>query len=560
MASLATHGKARTKAALQRFSHEGGHAFAEPPSKVVGENKKFRRESMKALAEGANHISTGASIVMKKARKSIVNIKNTIMKKKETLPVVQSELCSLVRDIEIDSGTDMVLHGIARVFLMDSQSYIDISFDRNSLVGEFNEVIAKHLNLTHDGVCGVVQYCFGNYLPLEDTDHIIEIMGSWESEAEAAGTCRLCYIQEYYLPGGPFDTSSLDAANEDKEEGLTAHKIRYLECCHRLRTGMYSLSVKRAVKVAAMQILAKRFQDELYYPSMEEIISPAITERFGVRDVENDVKAELTALGEVYNDAISYEHHVLEIVSNAIPYYGSSFFPVKVMIQDVEQQSARSTPEEKICAVGNDGIHLLSGWNLSVDEYFAYSNIHRWTTAADPDLFAFVDDDNIHFLIYEYPKAIQKRVTKSIEGLMKFHNGEDDFKSTRNYNSVIAAKTKFLAMDNMAFSECAKVKVEGANLKTLYGDSGHNLVGKNAELIDIKRNRSQRRTSLAMTQLVSAGVAVDNATSEQLKSVAFKGFGTDGETQMSKKERRMSAIRALNAKKQAAKLKQSTPE
>ena len=87
MASLATHGKARTKAALQRFSHEGGHAFAEPPSKVVGENKKFRRESMKALAEGANHISTGASIVMKKARKSIVNIKNTIMKKKETLPV-----------------------------------------------------------------------------------------------------------------------------------------------------------------------------------------------------------------------------------------------------------------------------------------------------------------------------------------------------------------------------------------------------------------------------------------------------------------------------------------
>jgi len=555
MASLTTHGKARTKAALQKFAHEGGHAFAEPPPKIVEKKANNRRKSMKALAEGANHISKGAGILMKQARKSIVDLQKTIMKKKEELPVVQSDLCSLVRDIEISDANEMVLHGIARVFFMDSQSYIDISFDRNSLVGEFNEVIAKHLNITHDGVCGVVQYCFGNYLPLEDTDHVIEVMGAWESDAEASGVCRLSYIQEYYLPGGPFDTNSLDAANEDKAEGLTAHKIRYLECCHRLRTGMYSLSVKRAIKVAAMQVLARRFYDELYYPNMDDLMSSAVVERFGVRDVENDVKTELNALAEIYTDAISYEHHVLEIVSNAIPYYGSSFFPVKVMIQDIGQESARSSPEEKICAVSNDGIHLLSGWNLTVDEYFAYSNIHRWTTATDPDLFAFVDDDNIHFLIYDYPKAIEKRVTASIAGLMNFHNGDVDFNSTRNYNAVVAAKTKFLAIENMAFSQCAKVKIEGANLKTLYGDSGHNLVGKNSKLVDIKRNRNHRRTSLAMTQLVSAGVAVDDSTSKQLKSVAFEGFGANGEKQMSKRERRMSAIRALNAKKEAARLK-----
>ena len=107
---------------------------------------------------------------------------------------------------------------------------------------------------------------------------------------------RNLHIQEYYLPGGPFDVNSLDAANDDKTEGISAHKIRYLECCHRLRTGMYSLSVKRAIKVAAMQILAKRFEDHTHFPQMDELVSPAIVERFGLRDVENDVKTEIKEL------------------------------------------------------------------------------------------------------------------------------------------------------------------------------------------------------------------------------------------------------------------------
>ena len=552
MTSLTPHGKARTKSALQSFAHEGGHAFAEPSPKEVEKQSNGRRASIKALAKGA-------SSMMKNARKSIAILKNSVTKKKEE-PLVQSELCSLVRDIEIgDEAGDMVLHGISRVFLMDSQSYLDISFDRNSLVGEFNDVISKHLNITHNGVCGMVQYCFGNYLPLNDDDHVIEIMGLWDSKSEMDGSCRLCFIQEYYLPGGPFDVNSLDAANDDKTEGISAHKIRYLECCHRLRTGMYSLSVKRAIKVAAMQILAKRFEDHTHFPQMDELVSPAIVERFGLRDVENDVTTEIEELKGVYPDAISYEHHVLEVVSNAIPYYGSSFFPVKVMVQDVNQNGSRSRPTEQICAVGNDGIHLLSGWNLTVDEYFPYSNIHRWTTATDPDLFAFVDEESIHFLVYEYPKAIERRVTGSIEGLMQFHEGNDNFKATHDYEALMTAKSKFLGIDNLSFSECARVEVEGANLKSLYGDSAHNLIGKDSKIVDIKRNRGNggRRSSLAMTSLVSAGATVDDATSNELKSVEFAGFGDEGDNskELTKQQRRMSAIRALNAKKQASRNK-----
>ena len=55
----------------------------------------------------------------------------------------------------------------------------------------------------------------------------------------------------------------------------------------------------------------------------------------------------------------SHAKHILEVVSNAVSYYGSSFFPVKSMLQDIEQKGARSKPVEKICAVSNDGIHLF---------------------------------------------------------------------------------------------------------------------------------------------------------------------------------------------------------
>ena len=60
-----------------------------------------------------------------------------------------------------------------------------------------------------------------------------------------------------------------------------------------------------------------------------------------------------------------------------------------------------------------------------------------------------------------------------------------------------------------------------------------------------------------MTSLVSAGATVDDATSNELKSVEFAGFGDEGDNskELTKQQRRMSAIRALNAKKQASRNK-----
>ena len=291
-------GKARTKSALQNYLHDGGHAFAEPPSKLKNENKSERRASIKNMANQA-------SKMMKKARKSMIQISNKVSDKLNSRKAVeQSDLCSLVRDIEVaDDGEDMVLHGVARVFFMDAKSYIDITFDRNTLVGEFNHVIAEHLKIVgSDGVCSVVEYCYGNYLPLEEDKHVIEVMGAWEEKSELNGDCRLCYVQEYYFPGGAFDTCSLNVGKDvGAGANLAAHKLRYLECCHRLRTGMYSLSVKRSIEVAAMQIIARRFEQPGYYPHLDEIMAPSIIERFGLRETESDVKSEVEGLEGVFS-------------------------------------------------------------------------------------------------------------------------------------------------------------------------------------------------------------------------------------------------------------------
>ena len=57
-------------------------------------------------------------------------------------------------------------------------------------------------------MCSVVEYCYGNYLPVKEDKHVIEVMGAWEEKSELNGDCRLCYVQEYYFPGGSFDTSA----------------------------------------------------------------------------------------------------------------------------------------------------------------------------------------------------------------------------------------------------------------------------------------------------------------------------------------------------------------
>ena len=115
-------------------------------------------------------------------------------------------------------------------------------------------------------------------------------------------------------------------------------------------------------------------------------------------------------------------------------------------------------------------------------------------------------------------------------------------------------KSKFLAADEISFPEGAKVQLESANLKSLIGNNSYDVTSAESELVDIDfSTKPNRRSSLAMTQLVSAGAEIDEDVSRNLEQAEFNGFdknsNVDEETR--KKERRMSAIRALNAKRQA---------
>ena len=91
--------------------------------------------------------------------------------------------------------------------------------------------------------------------------------------------------------------------------------------------------------------------------------------------------------------------------------------------------------------MSNDGIYLLSGWNLTFSEYYPFSNILQWTVAPNPNLFAIVVQEEIKFLVYDYPEAIQKRVQDSISALMEFHNGNSEVMAQRDKEDILRLKT-----------------------------------------------------------------------------------------------------------------------
>ena len=62
---------------------------------------------------------------------------------------------------------------------------------------------------------------------------------------------------------------------------------------------------------------------------------------------------------------------------------------------DIEEE--RSDPEPAIIAISFDGIFLLSGWNLSVQNFHSFEVVTKWTVASNPDLFAFSVHDQLLF-------------------------------------------------------------------------------------------------------------------------------------------------------------------
>merc|ERR1711871_343549 len=90
------------------------------------------------------------------------------------------------------------------------------------------------------------------------------------------------------------------------------------------------------------------------------------------------------------------------------PYFGGLFFAAKLMQQNAGDALSRSSPRDVIACVSIDGVHILSGWNLVVDETYKFEEITKWTVAHDPDLFAFaVHDETIYFLVCDYPRYVE---------------------------------------------------------------------------------------------------------------------------------------------------------
>ena len=587
-------GKAKTKSALRNFAHDGGHAFAEPPAKT---KPKSRRESLTDMLQ--NTVEKAAAVakdvhtaVKKSTRASVTTMSKAIKDKRASIKFlktgVPSELSSLVRDLEVDINGTVLKPGIARVFLSDTSVSANFTFDQYTLMGELNLQMRSVLGLPYDGVCGIVQYGFGNYLPVDEDVRVVDVMADWPSAAELDGSCRLAYIQEYYLPSGPFDDLARTA--ESSSKGLGSHRLKYIETCHRLSRGYYSLSVKRSIKVCAMQVIAMRIRNPNAVVDVDAIISPAIMERFGRDAVNADVAEEVDILSPLGNTAISLELQVIEMVEDACPFFGASMFPVNLLTQDEKQVGPRSEPKPVLCAVSNDGIYLLTGWNLSFSEYYAYSNIVQWTVAPNPNLFAFVTAGEIKFLLYDYPEAIQQRVQDSITALMAFHNGDTQVMGKRDEEEI--HHLKFVQIEEEGDVDPSTV-IE----PELVSSSGVDFFlgkGSSAEHSNPLSRRRDKRGSMAIASGISAGVEVDEASKEQARSLTTVSFGgappppppppppadappppaglgakplmkskqanLSKNPPLSAKERRMSAIRALHARKEANKKKSEKGE
>ena len=71
---------------------------------------------------------------------------------------------------------------------------------------------------------------------------------------------------------------------------------------------------------------------------------------------------------------LAAERRYIDELKAAVPYYGSSFFAAKVMVQQTDDDDERTEPHPAI-AVSMNGIYVLTGWNLSEQDFFDYETI-----------------------------------------------------------------------------------------------------------------------------------------------------------------------------------------
>ena len=255
---------------------------------------------------------------------------------------------------------------------------------------------------------------------------VLERLQSWTEKDHKSGHCRLVYKVRIHIPEGPFE----EEADEQEEPESGAHRLLYIEAVHRVVAGLYSVTPAQAAVLASLQVQAysgDSAAEEIGTQYIEDIgvqtlVAQAIIDKVGSADMI-DAIAEEHATHQGLNQ-MEAERQYLQRVKLYCKCYGGLFFAAKEMHQDTGNAIARTLPRDVISSIADDGIHIMSGWNLTNHVFFKYEDITKWTTATDPDLFAFsVNDDMIYFLISDYPRYIEDAVQMYVSSVINRQQG-----------------------------------------------------------------------------------------------------------------------------------------
>ena len=333
-----------------------------------------------------------------------------------------------------------------RVFLMNN-SYYEFQIQPNTLAGEICLDMRDTLELENDAACSLFSYIGGNYYLLQDEDIVLDSVRGWNPEDAESGSARLVYKTRIYIPEGDLVTEAAEAVSETNG----AHRLCFIDAVHRIITGLYSVPIGAAPMLAALQLQSAigdydASQHGATYISdtgLENYVAPALMSRYDNDEaLEDAIREEHVSM--VGMSCFKAECRYMDLVKGHVDYYGSSFFAVRVMVQETDIEEERSDPEPAIIAISFDGIFLLSGWNLSVQNFHSFEVVTKWTVASNPDLFAFsVHDQMIYFLLCEKPSAIEDCVQMHISSIINGRHGNSG--PTRRDEDVIRASVAALS-------------------------------------------------------------------------------------------------------------------
>ena len=329
-----------------------------------------------------------------------------------------------------------------RVFLMNN-SYFEFDVDPTTLAGEVCLEMRETLQLHNDAACSLFSYSHGSYFLMQDDDIVLNVVRSWNQDDAETGAARLVYKARIHIPDGHLVTEAENA--ESASNG--AHRLCFVDAVHRTITGLYSIPLDDAPLLAALQLQSAigDYDDAVHGPTyisdtgLENYVAPALMGRFNDDDeLEDMVQEEHMQL--VGTSRFEAERRYMQVIKSHVEYYGASFFAVRVMVQATDSEEDRSAPQPAIVAVSFEGIFLLSGWNLSKQEFHSFEVVTKWTVASSPDLFAFsVHDQMIYFLLCENPSAIEDCVQMHISTIINERRGAPS-PNRRNEDRVRATK------------------------------------------------------------------------------------------------------------------------